>query len=137
MKEQAEKILTEFLECKPSMFLEKIENMQKGGISILFYLEQSETEVIAGDIAKEMQVSTARIAVLLRKLENSDLIEKCNSTSDARKTVVKITNKGREYCQEIKNQILYKTEHLIEEFGMEKLENFLQMTKDIKQALDE
>ena len=58
-----------------------------GERAILAFLEQK-NEVNAGDISSFLNVSTARIAVLLKNLEKKDLIKKSSSQTDKRKTIV-------------------------------------------------
>ena len=91
--------------------------------------------MIAGDLARQMKVSTARIAALLRRLEEKGLVMRCRSKDDARRTVVKITAAGAEYTAEIREQILKKTELLFERVGREDLSEFLRISAKISEAL--
>ncbi len=66
----------------------------------------SDGEVIAGDLSRKMNVSSARIAALLKKMEQGGLITRHSSSVDARRTVVEITPTGIVHAEEIKKQSL-------------------------------
>ena len=54
----------------PRSFFNNLESTERGCGFVLNYLEQSEGEVISGDLAKSMNVSTSRIAGLLKRMEH-------------------------------------------------------------------
>lgn len=60
----------------------------------------------AGDLAREMKVSTARIAALLNKMEKKGLIISTPSSEDARKVNVEITSLGSESAEKMKAHML-------------------------------
>ena len=67
----------------------------RGVYTILNFINEQEEDVIAGDISKHLNVSTARVAVALTNLEKKKYIEKLKDVDDGRKTIVKITNLGK------------------------------------------
>lgn len=133
--EEAKAFLQEMCSCSPKPLFHKMEEVDRGTGFVLAYLEGSDGEVFAGDLAKELKVSTARIAALLNKLEEKGLVERSRSAQDARRTVVKITPKGTAYTAEIKEQILNKVEILFDKVGKEDLKEFLRICAKITQAL--
>lgn len=136
-KEDAQQFLKEFCSCVPRNFFNKVEETQKGMGFILLYLNGSENEVVAGDLAKVMNVSTPRIAALLKKMEGNGLIVRYDSPRDARKTVVEITSEGKNYLDKIKEDVLKRTELLFERIGKNDLEEFLRIAHRIKDVLEE
>lgn len=136
-KEDAQEFLQQMRSCRVRPFYSKLDESQRGTGFVIAYLSEAEGEVIAGDLARELNVSTARIAALLRKMENDGLIRRRRADTDARQTVVEITQAGTEYSHMMKEQILEKAELLLEKVGKDDLNEFIRISKKIKQALEE
>lgn len=136
-REDAKEFIREFCSCAPKNFFSEVEETQRGIGFILMYLSEAKDEVVAGDLAREMSVSTARIAVLLKKMEGSELIVRYASSKDARKTVVEMTTVGKKYLDKIKEEIIRKAELLLEKIGKKELQDFLQVSYRIQKILEE
>ena len=136
-REDAREFLQKMSLCRPRPFYSKLDEGQRGIGFVLGYLREASGEVIAGDLARELNVSTARIAALLRKMEKNGLIQRHAAQADARQTVVEITAAGMEYSDKIMEQLLEKTELLIEKVGKDDLNEFVRISKKIKKALEE
>lgn len=136
-REDAQEMLHKLHACRSKSFFSKIDESQKGIGFVLVYLQEANHEVIAGDLARELNVSTARIAALLRKMEKSGLIVRYRSAVDARQTVVEITQEGCAYVDKIKEQILVRMELLLEKVGREDMEEFIRISQKIKDVFDE
>lgn len=136
-QQEAQEFLCKLHSCRAKSFFGAVDESQKGIGFVLVYLEKSMQEVIAGDLARELNVSTARIAALLKTMEKNGLIIRCHSSSDARQTVVKITQAGIDYVDKMKKQVLEKIELLFEKVGKEDMEEFIRISRKIKEALDE
>ena len=136
-REEAQEMMQKFFACRPKSFFNKMDESQKGIGFVLVYLHKAQHKVIAGDLARELNVSTARIAALLRKMENDKLIVRHHSPLDARQTVVEITEKGSTYVNKMKEQMLMKTELLIDKVGKKDLEEFIRISHKIKEAFEE
>lgn len=135
-REEAKAFLREMCACTPKPLFHKMEEVDRGTGFVLAYLERSDGGVYAGDLAKELKVSTARIAALLNKLEEKGLVERSRSERDARRTVVKITPAGTAYTAGIREQVLEKLELLFDKVGEEDLKEFLRICAKITQALN-
>lgn len=103
-----------------------------GERAILVFLEQKK-EVSAGDISSFLNVSTARIAVLLKNLEKKDLIKKSSSQTDKRKTIVRLTEKGKKNCRTLKKSLIEKINNFFLFLGEEDTKNFLRLTQKMKE----
>lgn len=136
-REDAREMLSRFRACRSKSFYGKMDESQRGIGFVLAYLQEAEREVIAGDLARELGVSTARIAALLRKMESHKLIVRYRSPADARQTVVEITEEGSAYVDRVKEQMLLKMELLLEKVGKEDMEEFIRISHKIKEAFDE
>lgn len=136
-REDAQEMLHKLRACRSKSVFGKIDESQKGIGFVLVYLQESDHEVIAGELAKKLNVSTARISALLRKMEKNGLIVRYRSPVDARQTVVEITEEGNAYVDKMKEQILMKMELLLEKVGKEDMEEFIRISRKIKEAFDE
>lgn len=135
-REEARAFLREMSCCTPKPLFHKVEEVDRGTGFVLAFLEEADGEVFAGDLARELKVSTARIAALLNKLENKELVKRSRSAGDARRTVIKITPKGSEYTAQIKEQILERVEILLDKVGEADMKEFLRICREISKALD-
>ena len=78
----------------------------RGMYTILKFIHEADKDVLAGDISKSLNISTARVAVALTSLKKRNFIEKIKSNDDARKTIVKITDIGKTALEERQNKII-------------------------------
>ena len=137
ISEDAKELLEKISACRPKSFFNKIDESQRGIDFALIRLAEADDTVIAGDLARELNVSTARIAILLKKMEDKSLIIRKRSDSDARQTVVEITPKGLEHVQKIREQLLARTELLLEKVGKKDLDEFIRISQKIREVLDD
>ena len=94
-KEQVDKVFAAVEDSKPKD-LSKITNETMSGIgAVLRFLYESDRDITAGQISSFMNVSTARVAALLKKMEARGLIVKSTGENDARTTVVRLSSKGK------------------------------------------
>lgn len=136
-REDAQELLSNLYSCIPRSFYSNLESTQRGFGFVLSYLEQSDGEVVSGDLSKRLNVSTARIAALLKRMEQSGLITRQSSSEDARRTVVKITPKGVALIDEMRERTLVKIELLLEQISKEELDTYIRISHQIKEVMDE
>ncbi|MDD3183739.1 MAG: MarR family transcriptional regulator [Anaerostipes sp.] len=134
-REVAIEVLDKMQGSCPNQLFQKINDFDHGIIFVCMYLDCQEQEVIAGDIANEMKVSTARVATLLKKMEQRHLIRKYHSPKDARKTVVEITEEGKSFVEGKREKAISKMEHIIDEVGKEEMEVFIETLHKIGKAV--
>lgn len=135
-REDAQEYLDKLSSCKPKTFYDDLEATKRGVGFILGYLERSDSEVVPGDFSKMLNVSTARVAALLKKLEQGGLITRRSSSKDARRTVVEITPAGVAFVDEMKERALVKVQSLLEQVSKEELDTFVQISHKIRKVLD-
>ena len=136
-REDAQELLQKFHSCRAKSFFGKVDETQRGINFVLMYLTDRDGEVIAGDLARELNVSTARIAAMLKNMEKHGYVTRCNSPVDARKTVIEITPAGTAYAEQLKEQMLDRMELLMDKVGKEDLEEFIRISYKIKLAVEE
>ncbi len=136
-REQALDILNKIRKNKPAKFFNRIDETSAGMNFILAFLSESNCDVYASTIADKMQISRARVAVLIQKLISKGLIEKSSSNSDARIEVIKLTTKGFDEINKFKERMISDIVKLIEEVGIEEIHKFLDTSAKIKKILDD
>lgn len=136
-REQALDILNKLRKNKPAKFFNRIDETSAGMNFILAFLSESNCDVYASTIADKMQISRARVAVLIQKLISKGLIEKSSSNSDARIEVIKLTTKGFDEINKFKERMISDIVKLIEEVGIEEIHKFLDTSAKIKKILDD
>ena len=112
--------------------VEKLDDTNRGIASILRCLSKQDTPVTAGEISERIGVSTARIAVLLRKMSARNLIITGNDPSDARKTLVSLSDYGKERLNKKVEEHKEMVSIIIDKIGLERTKEFIQLSKEIQ-----
>lgn len=118
-------------EKNPFKFLEDLHNQNTGKTFILKYLHDNKKEAKAGELATALGVSTARIAMLLKKLEAKKYIIRTSSKEDSRITLVSLTNEGEKYIIKKMKSITSKLKKIINSIGVNKVEDFIKVALTI------
>ena len=112
-----------------------MDEVQVGIGAVLRLLYDSDEAVTAGKISEELEVSTARVAVLIRKMVSKGLITKEQDTRDARVTIVRLTDFGRQAFEETRDDIYRKTGMVIDTVGEDRLIEFISVAEEIKDTI--
>lgn len=136
-EETAIQLLSKLMENSPNSYLYHINIADKGIHFILRYLaENQDREVNAGELAKKLGVTTGRVAILLKKIQERDLIVKYSSSEDARVTIVQLTAKGKQAMEEHKQAVITEMMNIIDDVGIEEMETFIRIGKKIKHSFE-
>ena len=130
------RLLQEFNSINPLEFMQKIDVQSMGIGNVLGFLMCSEKEVSAGEISEYMHVSTARVAVLLKKMADKGLITKQTDPSDGRRVMVSITDEGKAAFLEKQKEILLYGGAVVDHFGVERIEEFIESCRQIREVVD-
>lgn len=109
-----------------------VEKVSKGECHILGILCIHNGELVAGDIARITSVSTARVAAVIKSLEEKGYVNRVPVEGDRRKTKVKITDKGRAVSEDLVQEAITKTSSFLEYLGPEDAENFIRIIHRMK-----
>ncbi|MBR2750299.1 MAG: MarR family transcriptional regulator [Clostridiales bacterium] len=129
-------LLKEFNSIKPLSFVQQIDIQSMGIGNVLGFLMCSGHEVSAGEISEYMNVSTARVAVLLKKMSDKGLITKKNDPEDGRRVLVSITEQGKEAFYEKQKEILLYGGAIVEHFGVDRIKDFIKSCREIRDVVD-
>ena len=105
-----------------------------GEYSILYLMYHESDPHSAGEFAERLDLSPGRVANVLKALEKKDLIERKKDPSDGRRTMVTLTQKGKEYICQTYTQAIDVYHSLIEEIGEHDTREFLRITKKLLEA---
>lgn len=130
-KEDIEKIAHLLDEVRPTGFFQKIDETTMGIGAVLRLLYESNGAVTAGAISQFMNVSTARVAVLLKKMVAKGLIKKEQGREDARTIVVSLTEVGQKTISKMREDVYRDIGTLIDTIGMERLIEYTRISKEI------
>ena len=131
-QEQVQMIFEMIKDSHSRDFFERISETTKGIAAVLGYLYETNDTVTAGQISRSMNVSTARVAVLLKKMESKGLIIRETGTADARTTVVRLSELGTENASRLHNEMYSQISEMIDKMGIERLTEFIAVSKEIR-----
>lgn len=124
-------------ERKPLKVFEEMHRKDMGVYAVIKYLDRTAGEVKAVDICKFLGISSARMAVVLKKLETKNLVTKGDSSIDARAKTIKLTEKGKVLAKDLKEQMYYSVEKIVDEFGLEEFQQLMQNIHKLDKILVE
>ena len=134
-REQIESLLVQLEKAPPSEHFQNIDKNTAGIRAILKYLSETDEKVTAGKISEKIKVSTARVAVLLKKMETKGLIEKEKDPEDGRIVVVKLSGHGRQTAETLRENMYSHIGEMIDKVGMERLLEFAAISYEIHSVM--
>ncbi len=129
---QVEQVLALLRECGPGEVLRKMNESSTGIAAVLQFLREADGAVTAGQISAFMNVSSARMAVLLRKMESRGWITRHPGAADGRTTVVALSAQGRQKADALHAALCSQIEALIEKVGAERIAQFAEISREIR-----
>ena len=122
---------------RPEKSLEYMGKGLMGIFAVLHYLSEIKQAVTSKDISDALGVSSARMTVVLKKLESKKLIVKTHSTTDARALVITLTDKGASVAQELEQKRYECIETLVDEIGIGELTRVFETLNRMKMLIHE
>lgn len=122
-------------ESDPAAMLKSFTEGNAGIGAVLRILYESPGDMTAGNISELMHVSTARVAVLLKNMEAKGLIVKDCDAKDARVTIVRLSETGKEKIQQMQDEAYAKIELVIDQVGMERIKEFIAIFGEIRSVV--
>lgn len=100
--------------------------MHRSQHRMLMYLYKCESTPSQKDLAKHLDISSAAVAVTLKKLESDGYIErgKCTEGGDSRFNEIKITDRGRFAVEQSKKYFQHIDAEALKDFSDEELDIF-------------
>jgi len=134
-REEIEKIALLLDESHPEKLMKKRNETRAGIGAVLRFLSQSDKPMTAGAISRSMNVSTARVAVLLNKMEAKGFIRRTTGAEDARTVVVSLTALGTQTVQKLRESLYQDIGVLIDTIGMDRLVEYATISREIRAVM--
>lgn len=103
----------------------------KGVFVILRLLNQSQTPLTSGEIAKKMNVTSARISRALNYLEGKNYIIRIKDDKDARKVLVTITSEGRVALKQREKEVHNTIQPCLDNLTREELKQLIELVNKL------
>lgn len=94
-------------------------------------LARSTVPLLPSDLSEQIHASTARIAVVLNRLEKKGYVSRAIDATDRRRILVTMTEEGREYVETVRAHLCENMKSLLEELGEQDAQEYLRITKRI------
>lgn len=134
-QKEIETLLKAMHKAPPSEHFQRIDKSTVGIRAILKYLSENGEQATAGEISKGIGVSTARVAVLLKKMNAKGFIEKQGDPTDGRIVLVRLTERGRDTSNQLRRDMYAQIGALIDRLGMERLMQFAEISREIHSVM--
>lgn len=103
----------------------------KGQGFVLAYLAAHSCRAYPKAISEGMMVSSARIAVILRSLEENGLVKRTPDPEDGRQIIVSLTDEGKRMAQKYRDDSLKKLTRMLEYLGPEDALSYVRIRKKL------
>lgn len=110
---------------------QKLSNMLRGELFVLNYLYDHDTMVHPKELSENLSVSTARIASLLKHMEEKKLIVRTQDTADSRQIIVRLTPDGERIIQKYRKDVLSYLARTLESIGPDDAREYIRIQKKI------
>lgn len=136
-QEQIEFVLRHMPASQPKNFLREMNEGYAGLGAVLKTLSEAKQPVSAGFLGEKTGVSSARMTVLLHKLEKRNMIERSFDSTDARVVLVALSEEGKRHTARMKEQLCRHIALVIDRIGIEDMKLFIELSDRIRAVMDE
>ena len=110
---------------------QKLSHMLRGELFVLNYLHDHDTIVHPKELSENLSVSTARIASLLKHMEEKNLISRTPDAADSRQIIVRLTKEGEEAIRQYRADALVHLAGALESLGPDDAREYIRIQKKI------
>ncbi len=103
----------------------------KGEFGVLDFLYKSNGKAFPKELSRNMNVSSARIAAILKSLEAKGLVVRKEYAEDARQVVAALTENGSRIILEKRKMLIASAVYILERLGEEDAMELLRIQKKI------
>lgn len=91
----------------------------RGEVLALNYLAANGNRAYPKDMSRALMLTTARVAAMLKSLEEQDMITRTPDPSDSRQVIVCLTQKGIALAEERRTGMIHSVAKMLEALGEE------------------
>lgn len=107
-------------------------NISQGESGVLLYLLKVNSNVSQSELSEKLGVTMPRIVAVINTLQKKELIEKNVDSTDKRKSIISITNKGKDNIIKKKEDAIKFIENVIKELDEQEIEQYIAISKKIE-----
>lgn len=107
-------------------------NISQGESGVLLYLLNANSNVSQSELSENLGVTMPRIVAVINTLQKKELIEKNVDSTDKRKSIISITNKGKDNIIKKKKDAIKFIENVIKELDEQEIEQYIAISKKIE-----
>ncbi len=122
---------------RPRKMFHEMDQRESGMFAVIKFLAEAEGEVTSAAICKHLQISSARMTVLIKRLETKGLVIKTESLHDSRSKALVLTQKGVTLATKLQAHMYETVGKIIDEFGITELETLFETLNRLKSILNE
>lgn len=126
---KAEEFFEIIVECTSLGSIPK--KCMQGEPGTLLYLNSVKTNITPTELSEVLKISLPRVISLLNSLENKGLVKKSIDSIDKRKTIINITEQGKQLILDKKDEAINKIATIIEKLNEEEINEYIRLTKKI------
>lgn len=136
--EQIDSIINRIIQIgpHPPAPFHDVQDFHEGSRALMTILSKSDKPMSSRSVQKYFPVSAARIAVLVRSLENKGYLERMPDPQDGRSFLLVLTDEGKEFIEETKQKARDLTEQAIDAVGYKRMIDCLNTLEDLKTVFD-
>lgn len=118
---------------KRKKYIEELSsNISQGESGVLLYLLNVNSNVSQSELSEKLGVTMPRIVAVINTLQKKELIEKNVDYTDKRKSIISITNKGKDNIIKKKKDAIKFIENVIKELDEQEIEQYIAISKKIE-----
>lgn len=129
------KLANELIDLRANMPQTKMDKermqMVRGEAFTLNFLAANGNKAYPKDLSKSLMLTSARIASIVKSLEQRGIVTRTPDPSDSRQTIVELTNAGINLVEERRKTLLKSTEKMLEALGEEDAIAYVRIQKKI------
>ncbi len=99
----------------------------KGEDRVLVYLFKEKNHALVGELTEALNLSTGRVANILRQLETKGMIRRVQQKDDRRKYEISLTAKGKHHTESLYSEVNDFYQQLVKKTGKKDAEELLRL----------
>lgn len=135
-EELAEELLQLTVNGSYMKVIRELESTTRPEIFVLLYLKRHNRLAHPKELSDTFHVSTARIAVIINKLEEKECVRRAADENDTRRTIVELTDKGEELITEQRKDVVSRLAEMLETVGEKDAMEYIRILKKMSAASD-
>lgn len=133
-KELAEELLQLTVQSPYMKIIRELGETTRPEIFVLLYLKTHDGKAYPKELSEAFLVSTARIAVILNKLEGEGYVRRMVDTADNRHTVIEMTETGYRLMADRRSEVIARLTGILELLNLDDAAEYIRLQKKITEA---